>query len=385
MRGNVAQQLFDFCPHGSGSKERQVLTKMDQTTDKKNVAAAPIDAKVDMVAKLAGVDGLKLVSSAAGGTQVFVGSCTADGLRGTSCSLKLIRGDIDHLRRQGDFFCRVSDTQADAGGTLTPSSHGLARVLFHELVALPGDDAVLAVVTVMVPGVSFADVVRTCATGVRTLSFAQSLLLVSSCFKALAQAQAAFGGTFVHQDLKPSNIVFESDPFDLAPDLLGDIPRAALIDLDFSFLAEEGAYRARPHGTPGYLAPELLLGETDGARYAAPASDVFSLGVLAHEALCGSLPYLPGAPDVGGSGGAWRDFLGACRDTGAEAIAVDESLPADVRAAIAACLASDPDARPKAAQMARVFDDLARRHVQLKGDFIGDRHVMDVVTPVTLL
>ena len=28
---------------------------MDQTTDKKNVAAAPIDAKVDMVAKLAGV------------------------------------------------------------------------------------------------------------------------------------------------------------------------------------------------------------------------------------------------------------------------------------------------------------------------------------------
>ena len=247
MRGNVAQQLFDFCPHGIGSKERQVLTKMDQTTDKKNVAAAPIDAKVDMVAKLAGVDGLKLVSSAAGGTQVFVGSCTADGLRGTSCSLKLIRGDIDHLRRQGDFFCRVSDTQADAGGTLTPSSHGLARVLFHELVALPGDDVVLAVVTVMVPGVSFADVVRTCATGVRTLSFAQSLLLVSSCFKALAQAQAAFGGTFVHQDLKPSNIVFESDPFDLAPDLLGDIPRAALIDLDFSFLAEEGAYRARPH------------------------------------------------------------------------------------------------------------------------------------------
>ena len=240
MRGNVAQQLFDFCPHGIGSKERQVLTKMDQTTDKKNVAAAPIDAKVDMVAKLASVDGLKLVSSAAGGTQVFVGSCTADGLRGTSCSLKLIRGDIDHLRRQGDFFCRVSDTQADAGGTLTPSSHGLARVLFHELVALPGDDVVLAVVTVMVPGVSFADVVRTCATGVRTLSFAQSLLLVSSCFKALAQAQAAFGGTFVHQDLKPSNIVFESDPFDLAPDLLGDIPRAALIDLDFSFLAEGG-------------------------------------------------------------------------------------------------------------------------------------------------
>ena len=252
---------------------------MDQTTDKKNVAAAPIDAKVDMVAKLAGVDGLKLVSSAAGGTQVFVGSCTADGLRGTSCSLKLIRGDIDHLRRQGDFFCRVSGTQADAGGTLTPSSHGLARVLFHELVALPGDDAVLAVVTVMVPGVSFADVVRTCATGVRTLSFAQSLLLVSSCFKALAQAQAAFGGTFVHQDLKPSNIVFESDPFDLAPDLLGDIPRAALIALDFprglprhgrrSHCGGRGPAdrRARRHrGVPGQRPRCSSKGGSDGPR-----------------------------------------------------------------------------------------------------------------------
>lgn len=150
-------------------------------------------------------------------------------------------------------------------------------------------------------------------------------------------------------------------------------------------MAEEGAYRARPHGTPGYLAPELLLGEADGARYALPASDVFSLGVLAHEALCGSLPYLPGAPDVGASGGAWRDFFEACRATGADAIAVDEGLPADVRGAIAVCLANDPDARPKAAQMARAFDDLARRHVQLKGDFIGDRRVMDVVTPVTLL
>ncbi|MFR3923735.1 MAG: hypothetical protein ACLTXI_00125 [Collinsella sp.] len=66
---------------------------------------------------LAGVDGLKLVTSAQGGSQVFIGSCTADGLRGTSCSFKLIRGDIAHLRRQEDFFRRVLDVQADAGGT----------------------------------------------------------------------------------------------------------------------------------------------------------------------------------------------------------------------------------------------------------------------------
>lgn len=357
---------------------------MDQTTENKNIATASVDARVRMIAKLAGVDGLKLVTSAQGGSQVFIGFCTADGLRGTSCSFKLIRGDIAHLRRQEDFFRRVLDVQADAGGTLTPSSHGLARVLFHELVALPGDDTVLAVVTVMVPGVSFADVVRTCATGVRSLSFAQTLLLVSSCFGALAQAQEAFDGAFVHQDLKPSNIVFESDPFDVASDLLGEIPQAALIDLDYSFLDEEGAYWIGPHGTPGYLAPELLMGEGK-ARHAHPASDVFSLGVLAHEALCGSLPYLAGAPEAGACGNAWKSFFEACQSAGTSAIAVDDGLPDDVRGAIRACLADDPAARPLASQAAVAFDDLARRHVRLKGDFIGDRHVMDVVTPVTLL
>ena len=70
---------MSFCLHGSDSKERQVLNKMDQTTENKNIATASVDAKVRMIARLAGVDGLKLVTSAQGGSQVFVGSCTADG------------------------------------------------------------------------------------------------------------------------------------------------------------------------------------------------------------------------------------------------------------------------------------------------------------------
>lgn len=37
---------------------------MDQTTENKNIATASVDAKVRMIARLAGVDGLKLVTSA---------------------------------------------------------------------------------------------------------------------------------------------------------------------------------------------------------------------------------------------------------------------------------------------------------------------------------
>lgn len=334
-----------------------------------------------MVSNLAGVDNLRLVSTSAGGSQVFVGSCAGAGLAGTPCSLKLIRGDIRHLKRQKELFDRVSDMQADAGGSLSPSSHGLARVLFHELVALPGGDAVLAVVTVMVPGSSFADVLRSCATGVRSLSFAQMLMLVSACFDALAQAQGAFDGAFVHRDLKPSNIVFESDPYALAPDLLGAAPRVALIDLDFSFAGTDGS-AVEPHGTPGYLAPEVLM-DLDAAP--APASDVFSLGVLAHEALSGQLPYVDGVGRPGLSGAAWKRFFTRCAQEGRCPIEVWDALPDDVGAVVGACLALDPDRRPPAAGAAKAFRELARFYVRRSGSPDVACRVRDVVTPVTLL
>ena len=345
------------------------------------VQTEAVDAKVRMVSQLAGVDNLRLVSTSAGGSQVFVGSCAGAGLVGTPCSLKLIRGDIEHLKRQKELFDRVSSMQADAGGSLSPSSHGLARVLFHELVALPGGDAVLAVVTVMVPGSSFADVLRSCATGVRSLTFAQMLMLVSACFEALAQAQRAFDGAFVHRDLKPSNIVFESDPYALAPDLLGETPRVALIDLDFSFVGT-GAVAPEPHGTPGYLAPEVLM---DAGNAPTPASDVFSLGVLAHEALTGRMPYVDGVGRPGLSGPAWRRFFARCEREGTGPIEVWDGLPDDVSAVVGACLALDPARRPPAVGAAKAFRELARFYVRrVKSPDVAFR-VRDVVTPVTLL
>lgn len=345
------------------------------------VGAEAVDAKVRMVSQLAGVDNLRLVSTSAGGTQVFVGSCAGASLVGTPCSLKLIRGDTEHLKRQKDLFDRVSDMQADAGGSLSPSSHGLARVLFHELVALPGGDAVLAVVMVMVPGSSFADVLRSCATGVRSLTFAQMLMLISACFEALTRAQRAFDGAFVHRDLKPSNIVFESDPYALAPDLLGEAPRVALIDLDFSFVGTDGT-ALEPHGTPGYLAPEVLTGG-DGAP--APASDVFSLGVLAHEALTGRMPYAADMGRPGLSGSAWGRYFRRCEREGVSPITVWEGLPDDVSAVVGACLGLDPSRRPPAAGAARAFRELARFYVRHAGLPDVALRVHDAVTPVTLL
>ncbi len=85
----------------------------------------------------------------------------------------------------------------------------------------------------------------------------------------------------VHRDLKPANIL-------LADDSLGD-PRIA----DFGIARVAGAPPGRtptgmPLGTPGYMAPELISGTSQGDGITA---DVFSLGAILYELLMGHPPF----------------------------------------------------------------------------------------------
>ncbi len=79
---------------------------------------------------------------------------------------------------------------------------------------------------------------------------------------------------FIHRDLKPENI------------LIGHDGSVKLCDFD---LATSNA--ARPAGSgltgsPGYLAPEVILGEN-----ATPAADLFALGILLYEMIAGGRPF----------------------------------------------------------------------------------------------
>jgi serine/threonine protein phosphatase PrpC len=82
----------------------------------------------------------------------------------------------------------------------------------------------------------------------------------------------------LHQDLRPQNIMIDSS--------------GTVKIIDFGSVSVAGVAETRPGesagvlGTAAYTAPEYFLGEAGSVR-----SDLFSLGVIAYQMLCGGLPY----------------------------------------------------------------------------------------------
>lgn len=108
----------------------------------------------------------------------------------------------------------------------------------------------------------------------RGLAIEESLVLLEQAARALAQVHRA---GFVHRDVKPANFLLRAD---------GSL---ALADFGLAVPcghAERSAGQGTVTGTPLYVAPEQLQGAA-----AAAAADVYSLGVLLHEMLCGHPPF----------------------------------------------------------------------------------------------
>ncbi|HEX7957015.1 MAG TPA: protein kinase, partial [Pyrinomonadaceae bacterium] len=85
----------------------------------------------------------------------------------------------------------------------------------------------------------------------------------------------------VHRDLKPDNIIVETAQQGLRVKVL-DFGIAKLRDTAASNLTQTGSVM----GTPHYMSPEQCVGEELDSR-----SDIYSLGVVLFEMLCGTVPF----------------------------------------------------------------------------------------------
>ncbi len=99
--------------------------------------------------------------------------------------------------------------------------------------------------------------------------------------RAIADAlETAHAHGVVHRDLKPDHIF-------LVPDDPASVVRIVDFGLSRTVTARKLTKTGSVLGTPRYMAPELLA----SARNAAPASDIYALGVIVYEALVGRSPF----------------------------------------------------------------------------------------------
>ncbi|MEV4821122.1 serine/threonine-protein kinase [Micromonospora sp. NPDC049274] len=136
----------------------------------------------------------------------------------------------------------------------------------------------------------------------------------------------------VHRDITPANVMMTAMGVKVLD--FGIATRIGAPDED-----EDGG----TFGTPAYVAPERL----DGAP-AQPATDVYSLGVLLHEALTGRVPY---------PADTWEQLSAALAGGPAPTLADLPELPAAVARICLRSLSRDPADRPTARQLATALRD----------------------------
>jgi serine/threonine protein kinase len=105
-------------------------------------------------------------------------------------------------------------------------------------------------------------------------------LAVGMVAKIARGVHAAHEAGILHRDLKTGNVMITS----AGEPIVTDFGMARWTEAQHTVLTPSGAMV----GTPGYMAPEQIMGETDRIG---PAADVYSLGVVLYELLTGWMPF----------------------------------------------------------------------------------------------
>ncbi|GAA2665174.1 hypothetical protein GCM10010400_26520 [Streptomyces aculeolatus] len=161
--------------------------------------------------------------------------------------------------------------------------------------------------------------------------------------EALAHAHA---GGVIHRDLKPANLMLT--------------PAGTVKLLDFGIAAALDPGPGEPRltavgemapGTPGYVAPEQMLGHRASAR-----SDLYALGCVLYQLLTGAEVFTGATP--------WVLFDRHLNETPRPVTDLAPQTPVEIAGLVARLLAKNPDDRPASAE--QVAREAARRAAALR-------------------
>jgi serine/threonine protein kinase len=146
--------------------------------------------------------------------------------------------------------------------------------------------------------------------------------------------QAAHTQGIIHRDLKPANLMVVDPDSPYEKIKVMDFGLATMLDpISLKKLTDTKAEFAV--GTPGYISPEQIRGEDMDHR-----GDLYSVGVILYELLCGKLPF---------TGSSSMEVMLAHANTEPptfEEMGAGEWVSPSVEALVRACLAKDPTKRP---------------------------------------
>ncbi len=194
------------------------------------------------------------------------------------------------------------------------------------------DERGLYVVLEFIAGKNLNEIVRACASQRAVLPLGFSVSLVHECALALQYAHAfrtvaGEQAPVIHRDVSPKNIMVTYDG------------RVKLLDFGIAKV-RNGLAKTRPgtvKGTGGYMSPEQLKGEPLDGR-----SDIFSLGVVLWEMVCGRRLFASGTE---------REELKSTLEAPIPAAAVVESsVPRSLSAIVEAALMRERSVRTSSAK-----------------------------------
>src|SRR3954469_13000442 len=175
-----------------------------------------------------------------------------DPVLGRLVAIKLFQAELDPV---------------DAGTRFTREARAAAALNHANIVTIHdfgNHDSQPFIVMEYIQGETLASIIRSRA----NISLPEKLTWLE---QLCAGASYAHNLGVIHRDIKPTNLIVDRTR------------RLKILDFGIAkLLGAVGSHVTGPVGTPGYMAPEQILGEPIDRR-----SDVFSIGVVAYELLAG--------------------------------------------------------------------------------------------------